>query len=256
MDDATSLKWSQLTHSPVRLGSGLGAGLCYHEWQRRCQSQTCQLGWHQCHDSWFGTRSVRHCHKCVVCVCLWWCVMLFKQRLAAAPGWWYGRLGKQEIAGPSGLILPALLLSWLRTTSCCEDGMAASEARWRAWGVCVCVAGGGGGSKCEGRNECWSNCGCEQIPITAFRRNYGVYIFMHVTWRGLEKTLKNEYSMNGKNNAFIVFCSFFTSSDGLNSPASVLVTVWMEQQMEVEKMRSQLRSWPLGLWAACLSALW
>lgn len=93
---ATSLKWSPLTHTPVRIGrtgSVHGAGLCYHEWQRGCQSQSCQLGWQQRRDSWCGTRSVRHCHKCVVCLCvsvfLQWCVMLFKCRLAAAQGWWW-----------------------------------------------------------------------------------------------------------------------------------------------------------------------
>lgn len=46
--------------------------------------------------------------------------------------WRYGRLSKQEIVGLSGLISPTHLLSWLRTASCCEYAMAASEARWRA----------------------------------------------------------------------------------------------------------------------------
>lgn len=66
---------------------------------------------------------------------------------------WYGRLGKQEIVGPSRLILPTLPpLSWHTAASCCGHGTAASEARWRPWTlklgttfrllcVCVCVCG-------------------------------------------------------------------------------------------------------------------
>lgn len=39
-------------------------------------SQTCQLGWHQCSDSWFGTRSGRQRRKCVLCVCFYvWCYL-------------------------------------------------------------------------------------------------------------------------------------------------------------------------------------
>lgn len=96
VDDAASLKWSLLTHTPVRIGSVHGAGLCYHEWQQWCQSQTCQLGWHQCCDSWCGTRSVRHCHKCVVCVCVcvcfWddvWCYL--------NGGWLLRRVGGTDV---------------------------------------------------------------------------------------------------------------------------------------------------------------
>lgn len=93
--------------------------------------QTCQLGWHQCSDSWFGTRSGRQRCKCV-CVCFRvWCY-LSRGRLVCRVGGTQ-RLGKQEIVGPSRLILPTLLLSWHIAASCCGHGMAASEARWRAW---------------------------------------------------------------------------------------------------------------------------
>lgn len=83
---------------------------------------------------------VRQATPQVCFVCVFLCVMLFKLRPSGVQSWWYGRLGKQEIVGPSRLILPTLPLSWLSTASCCGHGMAASEARWRACGhVCVCV---------------------------------------------------------------------------------------------------------------------
>lgn len=106
-------------------------------------SQTCQLGWHRRSDSWFGTRSGRQRRKCVLCACFY--VRCYLSRgPAGVQGWWYGRLAKQEIAGPSRLILPTLPLAWLSAPSCCGHGMAASEARWRArtsvpdraWCVC------------------------------------------------------------------------------------------------------------------------
>lgn len=103
--------------------------------------QTCQLGWHQCSDSWFGTRSGRQCCECVFCVRVSVCEMLFKRRPAGVQSWWYGRLGKQEIVGPSRLILPTLPLSWHSAASCCGHGMAASEARWRALTHLLCVSG-------------------------------------------------------------------------------------------------------------------
>lgn len=66
-------------------------------------SQTCQLGWHQRSDSWFGPRSGRQRRKCVLCACFY--VRCYLSRgPAGVQGWWYGRLGKQEIAGPSRLI--------------------------------------------------------------------------------------------------------------------------------------------------------
>ena len=65
-------------------------------------------------------------------VCVFLSVVLFTLRTAGEQGWWYGRLGKQETAGPSRLILPTLPLCWHITASCCGHGMAASEARWRA----------------------------------------------------------------------------------------------------------------------------
>lgn len=79
-------------------------------------AQTCQLGWHQCSDSWFGTRSGRqHCER--VSASVFSCVALFKPRPAGVQSWWYGRLGKQEIVGPSRLISPPsphyqLLWAW------------------------------------------------------------------------------------------------------------------------------------------------
>lgn len=142
-----------------------------------------------------------------VYVILWWCVMLFKWRLAVAQGWWYGRLGKQEIVGPSGLISPTRLLSWLKTASCCEHAMVASEARWRARvcvRVCLCV---------QMQRETWvlkqwwirKNTG-QPLPsktITVFTFSYA---WPH--W-GVEKIfLKKEYLMNWQNNVFFGFCFF------------------------------------------------
>lgn len=43
-----------------------------------------------------------------VSLCVFLCMVLFKLRPAGVQSWWYGCLGKQEIAGPSRLILPTL----------------------------------------------------------------------------------------------------------------------------------------------------
>lgn len=105
--------------------------------------EACQLHWHQCSDSWFGIRSVRRSSKSVSVFLF---LVLFKLRPAGVQSWWYGRLGKQEIAGPSRLILPTLPLAWHISASCCGHGVAASEARWRPWIqwqalhlICECV---------------------------------------------------------------------------------------------------------------------
>lgn len=90
--------------------------------------QTCQLGWHQRSDSWFGTRSDRQCSKCVS-ECVFLCVWCYLSRVGGM-----ARLGKEEMLGPSRLILrpPSLTVAGHITASCCGHGTAASEARWRA----------------------------------------------------------------------------------------------------------------------------
>ncbi len=128
MGAAMSLKWSALTCALVRVGSRRRAGLCLPWMVVAVPGQTCQLSWHQCSDSWFRTRSGRQPCKCV-CECVW-CYLSWGRLVCSR---WYGRLGKQEIVGPSRLILPTLPRSWHFTASCCGHGMAASETRWRAW---------------------------------------------------------------------------------------------------------------------------
>lgn len=72
---AMSQKWSALTCAPVRVGRRQGAGLCCHEWWWQCQARPVSSGWHQCSDSWFGTRSGRQRCKSV-CVCFRvWCYL-------------------------------------------------------------------------------------------------------------------------------------------------------------------------------------
>lgn len=85
-----------------------------------------------------GQGQTGKCSKCVS-ECVFLCVVLFKPRLAGVQSWWYGRLGKEEMLGPSRLILPTLrplyppfTVAGHITASCCGHGMAASEARWRA----------------------------------------------------------------------------------------------------------------------------
>lgn len=74
--------------------------------------------------------------------------------------WWYGCLGKQEIVGPSTLILPTLHL----TTSCCGHRMVASDwARWRAWTVQTPFKKAGPGTT-------FTVCGCELYPTSHLKK--------------------------------------------------------------------------------------
>ena len=70
---AMSLKWSALTCALVRAGSRRGGWIVLPWMAVAVPGQTCQLGWHQRSDSWFGTRSGRqHCKcesECVFFVC-------------------------------------------------------------------------------------------------------------------------------------------------------------------------------------------